>query len=257
MCLIVFAYKTVPDAPLLFAGNRDEFYDRPTEQAHIWSTDPKMIAGKDKKAGGTWLGLSANGNIAAITNYRDMHQIKPDAPSRGHIVKNALTSHQSTEQYLANLKSVAKEYNGFNLIAGNREQLFYFSNQTMQIEELKPGIYSLSNAFLNTPWPKSEWAKEHFKKILDSGDHNPGHFFSLLKNSDTYPLQKLPETGLGREMEKAVSAVFIKTEGYGSRCSTVMQLYSDNTFYFEERTYKAGTKIMDSKEVFTGFKASS
>ena len=253
MCLIVFAYKTVSGTPLVFAGNRDEFYDRPTEQAHIWNTDPKMIAGKDKKAGGTWLGLSENGKIAAITNYRDMGQIKPNAPSRGHIVKNALISSQSTEQYLEHLKSVANEYNGFNLIAGNREKLFYFSNQTMQIEELKPGIYALSNALLNTPWPKSEWAKQRFKQILDSGDRKPNHFFSMLKNSDTYPLEKLPETGLSDEMEKAVSAVFIKTDGYGSRCSTVMQLYSDSTFYFEERTYKSGSKIMDSQKVFTGF----
>lgn len=253
MCLIVFAYKMQPGVPLVFAGNRDEFYKRPTEKAHIWSTTPAVIAGKDIKAGGTWLGLSSDGRVAAITNYRDMNQIKPNAPSRGHIVKDALTSPHSTEQYLEQLKRVAEEYNGFNLITGNREKLFYFNNQTMQVKELKPGIYSLSNAFLNTPWPKSEWAKEHFKQILDSGEQEPDRFFSMLKNSDTYPLEKLPETGLSNEMEKAVSAVFIKTEGYGSRSSTVIKLTQNDSFYFEERTYKASSKKVKSKEKFTRF----
>jgi uncharacterized protein with NRDE domain len=253
MCLIVFAYKTRPGVPLVFAGNRDEFYERPTEKAHIWSTTPEIIAGKDKKAGGTWLGLSSDGRIAAITNYRDMNQIKPDAPSRGHIVKDALTSPHTTEQYLEHLQRVADEYNGFNLITGNREKLFYFNNQTMQVEELKPGIYSLSNAFLNTPWPKSEWAKEHFRQILDSGEQKPDRFFSMLKNSDTYPPEMLPETGLSNEKEKAVSAVFIKTEGYGSRSSTVMKLFQDDSFYFEERTYKAASKKVKSRQKFTGF----
>ena len=253
MCLIVLAYKYVPGIPLFFAGNRDEFYDRPTEKAHIWNTKPKMIAGKDLKAGGTWLGLTVNGKIAAITNHRNMNQNKPDAPSRGHIVKDALTSSNTTEHYLQELKSEAQEYNGFNLITGSREKLFYFSNQTMQIKELKPGIYALSNALLNTPWPKAEWAKDQFKQILDSGEHSTSRCFSILKNEDTYPVKKLPETGLSSEMEKAVSAVFIKTEEYGSRCSTVVKLLNDHTFYFEERTYRAGSEIINSKQVFTDF----
>lgn len=253
MCLIVFAYKTLPGVPLVFAGNRDEFYERPTEKAHIWDTNPKMIAGKDKTAGGTWLGLSSNGRIAAITNYRDMNQIKQDAPSRGHLVKNALTTSEFTEKYLHDLKPVADEYNGFNLLAGNKDKLFYFSNQTMQIEELQPGIYSLSNALLNTPWPKSEWAKDQFRKILSSGEEITEKCFSILQNSDTYPLERLPDTGLSSEMEKAVSSVFIKTEGYGSRSSTVLQLFGDDSFYFEERTYEAGSKKVKSNQKFTEF----
>lgn len=253
MCLIVFAYKTLPGVPLVFAGNRDEFYERPTEKAHIWKTNPEIIAGKDKKAGGTWLGLSSDGRFAAITNYRDINQMKPDAPSRGHLVKNALTTSDSTHAYLENLKSVAKDYNGFNLIAGDKDKLFYFSSQTMQIEELQPGIYSLSNALLDTPWPKSEWAKHQFRKTLGSDEQITEKCFTLLKNSDTYPVEKLPDTGLSPEMEKAVSAVFIKTEGYGSRSSTVMKLFQDDSFYFEERMYKPGSKNVKSVQKFTGF----
>lgn len=253
MCLIVFAYKTVPGIPLVLAGNRDEFYERPTEKAHIWESVPRIIAGKDKKAGGTWLGLSEEGRVAAITNYRDMSSVKPDAPSRGEIVRNALTSALPTESYLNSLKNKAEEYNGFNLITGNREKLFYFSNKTMKIEELKPGIYGISNALLNTPWPKTEWAKKRFKMMINSElDDDICAYFSLLSNSDTYPSVKLPETGLGEKMEKAVSAVFIKTEEYGTRSSTVLQLFDDR-FYFEERAYKAGSKNVDTQQIFTRF----
>jgi uncharacterized protein with NRDE domain len=253
MCLIVFAYKMAPDIPFIFAGNRDEFYARPTETAHVWNTDPNIIAGKDKKAGGSWLGISETGKVSAITNYRDMSNIKPNAPSRGHIVKNALTSTLSTENFLTGLKSDAEAYNGFNLIAGDVKTLYYFNNQNMKIEELQPGIYSLSNALLNTSWPKSDWAKERFTEIVNSGDMSSSKLFSMLKKSETYPLKSLPETGLDNEMEKAVSAVFIQTAEYGSRSSTVMKLFNDQSFYFEERTYKAGTKKMSSKQVYTKF----
>lgn len=253
MCLIVFAYKKIPGSSLILAGNRDEFYKRPAEKAHIWKTSPPIIAGKDKKASGTWLGISAQGRFAAITNYRDMSSIKPDAPSRGEIVKNALVSPLSTEAYLQKLQKSAKEYNGFNLITGSRDKLFYFSNKTMKIEELKPGIYGISNALLDTPWPKTKWAKTRFTQILDAGDRKVNDYFSMLTNSDSFSQEKLPKTGLSNAMERAVSAVFIKTEDYGTRCSTVLQLFDDDTFYFEERAYKPGTKFVSSQQIFTRF----
>lgn len=253
MCLIVFAYKIVPGSPLILAGNRDEFYQRPAEKAHLWKTEPSVIAGKDKKAGGTWLGLSANGRVAAITNYRDMSSIKTSAPSRGDIVKDALLSPLSTKEYLQKLKKSAGDYNGFNLITGTREKLFYFSNITMQISGLNPGLYGISNALLDTPWPKTVWAKNRFREILNSGNRKTDDYFSMLANSKKYPPEKLPETGLSLEMEKAVSSVFIKTEDYGTRCSTVLQLFDNSNFYFEERAYRPGSQTVDSQQVFTRF----
>jgi uncharacterized protein with NRDE domain len=182
-----------------------------------------------------------------------MGSIKPDAPSRGDIVKKALISSVSIEEYLQNLQKEAQNYNGFNLITGSLEKLFFFSNQTMNIEELKPGVYVLSNALLNTPWPKAEWAKERFKEILTSENSTANDYFSLLTNSNTYPTEDLPETGLSKEMEKAVSPVFINTKDYGTRCSTVLQLFDDKTFYLEERTYDTETKDVESKQVYTQF----
>jgi len=253
MCLIVFAYKIVPGSPLILAGNRDEFYQRPAEKAHVWKTKPSVIAGKDKKAGGTWLGLSASGRVAAITNYRDMSSIKTNAPSRGDIVKNALLSPLSTKEYLKKLKKSADDYNGFNLITGTREKLFYFNNITMRISRLDPGLYGISNALLDTPWPKTVWAKGRFREILNSDSRKTNDYFSMLASSKKYPPEKLPETGLSLEMEKAVSSVFIKTEDYGTRCSTVLKLLDNSGFYFEERAYRPGSQTVGSQQVFTRF----
>lgn len=252
MCLIVFAYKVIPGTPLLLAGNRDEFYNRPTDPAAKWNTDPVLIAGKDKKAGGTWLGITENGRYAAITNFRDMQNVKENAPSRGHIVKNALLHDVDILKYLKHLKTRSKEFNGFNLFAGTKDNLYYLNNIQNNIEKLKPGFYVISNAFLNTPWPKASRAKDIFKKLVTNKPFDRELIFELLLNNETYSIEKLPNTGLSDEMEKAVSAIFIQTEHYGTRCSTMLQINDNNTFFFEERTFEPGTRKISVKKVFDG-----
>ena len=151
MCLIVFANKVHPKYKFIFAANRDEFYDRPTEQADFWKDHSELLAGKDLQAGGTWMGITKGGRFAAVTNYRDLINIKEDAPSRGMLTLDFLNSDIHAEKYYEKLKPSLQDYNGFNLILGSINELFYFSTHTNELEKLEPGIYGLSNATINTP----------------------------------------------------------------------------------------------------------
>ena len=117
MCLIVIAYRVLPGTPLLLAGNRDEFYERPAQPVHKWNTSPEIIAGKDLKEGGTWLGIAKNGRFATLTNYRDIDNIRENAPSRGKIITNLLKSTMEPSRFMTSLINDAEKYNGFNLLS--------------------------------------------------------------------------------------------------------------------------------------------
>lgn len=242
MCLIVFSYQQLKDYPFILAANRDEFYDRPTKAAYVWQTSPKILAGKDLKAGGTWLGISEKGRFAALTNHRKMDNMKEDTTSRGIIVKDFLLHEGNPREYLTELQRNGNKFNGFNLIAGTFDDLYYISNEKKGIFEIQPGNHSLSNAFLNTPWPKSKESSAAFKEVLESGEPDEEKLFNLLKSDQRYPIEKLPDTGLPKYMEKAVSSVFIETEGYGTRSSTVIIVDSKMRVRFIEKTYVPGSK---------------
>lgn len=246
MCLIAFSYKTHPQYPLILAANRDELYNRPTRKAQFWKEEPTILAGKDLKGGGTWLGVSKDQKIAALTNYRDIKSIKENAPTRGNIIKNFLTAGSSAENFLQDLSKKGNSYNGFNLIAGSINNLFYYSNQKNTFTEIEPGIHSVSNAFLDTPWPKTEAIVRQFKEKTAGKEPKEEELFRILCNTDQYPDQDLPETGLPKEMERAVSAIFIKTPGYGTRCSTLVFVDNQGEITFVERTFLPGTTEPDS-----------
>ncbi len=246
MCLIVFGYRTVPGYRLIFAANRDEFYNRPTESARFWPENRNMLAGKDLKAGGTWLGVHRSGRYAALTNFRNLLTHNPDAKSRGHLVTEYLNSDSQPQDFLKSLNN-PESYNGFNLLAGDKNKFFHFSNRSMKITEVPPGIHSVSNAFMNTPWPKVTQAKKEFKTLAENDSLNEKNLFKLLLNKKTYPHDQLPETGLSPEMEKAVSAAFIKTENYGTRCSTILNIRDNGRVRFIERIFKPGTNEVEEE----------
>lgn len=248
MCLLVFSYKTSTGYPFILAGNRDEFYERPTKPAHIWQTDPRMIAGKDEKAGGTWLGFTETGRFAAITNYRDINNLKEDAPTRGKIITDFLLSEKDVLTFFEDLKQKSHLYNGFNLIAGSFDNLYYLSNQKKDIEKIKPGVHVISNAFLNTPWPKAEWAKKRLENHLDSSGYDEDKLFKLLQNTQRYPIDKLQHTGLPVEMEQAVSSVFIITENYGTRSSSIVAVDENLKAELIEKTYSPASMEVKNEE---------
>jgi len=241
MCLILFSYKAHPLYPLILAANRDEFYERPTAQASFQKETPDMLAGRDLKDGGTWLGMTKTGRIAALTNFRDIGNLKSDAPSRGELVSGFLCGNENPVEYIQNIRRVSDRYNGFNLILGDESGLFYFSNDDHLFREISPGIHGLSNHLLDTPWPKVE----HGRKLLDSmisetENPLPDEIFHMLADISRPNDKHLPDTGIGLEWERLLSSIFIQSEIYGTRSSSVIFVDRENNVTFIERTFISG-----------------
>lgn len=241
MCLIFFSLKTHPKYKLVVAANRDEFYKRKTAPAQFWEDHPAILGGRDLEACGTWMGLTRSGKISMLTNYRDPLNIDPNAPSRGQLVSDFLLDPAGGEQYLKRIVAEDKKYNGFNLIVGNTDALWYYSNYQDGIKEIQPGIHGLSNHLLDTPWPKVARGKEKFSSLLEQPEINPDDLFTLLYDEERAADHLLPNTGLTLDRERALSSMFIKTDNYGSRSSTVVLVdYNDHVF-FTERVFDLTT----------------
>jgi uncharacterized protein with NRDE domain len=235
MCLLLISYNAHPQYPLIVAANRDEFYNRPTEKAHFWKDHPDLLAGRDIEAGGTWLGITKSGRFAAITNYRDMKSIKEYAPSRGALTLNFLTSDIPPVKYGYGLSEKADKYNGYNLLFSDKKTFYYFSNQINGLRQLSAGVYGLSNHLLDTPWPKVVKSKEAFLDAISNETISAGTLFEILSDDREAPDDQLPETGLSIELERAVSPVFIKSDRYGTRSSTVLLINVNNEVMFIEK----------------------
>lgn len=248
MCLVVFANNIHKDYKFIFAANRDEFYDRPTDQADFWIDYPDLLAGKDLQAGGTWMGITKQGKFAAITNFRDLINHKDDAPSRGNLTLDFLVEDIEPKEYYNNLKSTLNDFNGFNLLLGNVDKLYYFSNKDDGLKKLEPGIYGLSNALLNTPWPKVEKSKIYLKRLINQQEIHPWEVLNILNNTAFAKDEELPDTGVGLELERMLSPVFTKMEKYGTRCSTVIMVDKNNNVKFVEKTFFANTGSFSNKE---------
>lgn len=239
MCFIVFSYKQHPRYRLILAANRDEFYERPTAPANFWDDEPHLLAGRDLKAGGTWMGVTRDGRFTALTNYREPQNIQADAPSRGALVKSYLVGDDPPDTYLRRLASVSDRYNGFNLLAGDANGLHYFSNRGDVVEALEPGLYGLSNHLLNTPWPKVVKGKANLSRLLKD-DIDVESLFELLHDTSVAADDALPSTGIGVEWERVLSPVFIKSAVYGTRASTILTIDYDGQVTFLERSYELG-----------------
>ncbi len=241
MCLLLIAKEVHPEYKLIVAANRDEFYSRPALPAAFWKDHPELLAGKDLEAGGTWLGITRSGRFSAITNYRDFHKaIKNNAPSRGKLTTDFLFGDDSPSYYTKKLQEHSSNYNGFNLVYGIKNDLYYFSNQSDAEIKLECGIYGLSNALLDTPWPKVEKSKKRFAEILMLKKDVVKNLFDLLYDKEIAEDKLLPDTGIGMEKEKALSSIFIMVPDYGTRCSTVLLVGQDDKTTFIEKTYPSG-----------------
>lgn len=236
MCLNIFAYKSHPDYKLIIVANRDEFYARKTEAAAFRIDNPDLLAGRDTEHGGTWLGITRQGKFSFITNYRDPKSFRKNAPSRGALVSDFLIGSAGPYDYLNNLKNT-NDYNGFNLVVGDLNEVCFFSNTEGKIKKLDNGFYGLSNALLDTPWKKLVNGKKIISEIISRNNFTYEDLFTALENEQKAEDAELPSTGVPFEIEKLISSMFIKSETYGTVCSTVVLIDNNNRVQFFERTH--------------------
>lgn len=252
MCLIVFAFNTHPKYKLIVAANRDEFYKRSTRTAQFWTKEgeSELLAGKDLEAGGTWMGIHKTRKWSALTNYRDLSNIKADAPSRGELVYDYLLTNTSPNSYINELKPTANSYNGFNILVGNAEKLFHYSNYSDEITEIKSGIHGVSNALLDTKWPKLERAKKGFKVVINQSEIDREALFKILKDDTQANDEALPDTGIPYELEKSLSSIYINRADYGTLCSTLLFMDYEENVEFIERRFDPSSNAIISENTF-------
>ena len=238
MCLILIAWRGAAKYPCVVAANRDELHSRPTAAAHWWPSRPRILAGQDLLAGGTWLGLTQTGRFAALTNFRDPEQRRQGTPSRGTLVASILMSNDSIEQSLEHLRTVSGSYNGFSLLFSDGERLAVYESARGSGRVLGPGIYGLSNHLLDTPWPKVQTAKSRLSGALADLDTTDA-VLALLRDEAPAPDDQLPRTGVSLEWERLLSSAFIRAPDYGTRCSTVLRIDERRRACFDEWTWDA------------------
>ena len=241
MCLIAFAWRVHPRYPLVFAANRDEFLDRPTARADFWTDAPAVLGGRDLEKGGSWFALDHGRRWAAVTNYREGIRAPASARSRGALIGDYLRGAQTAAGYAASVQARAAEFPGFNLLVADSANLFYLSNRDAGPVALSSGIHALSNRQLDTPWPKVRKARERLSKLMDTPqDALMTGLFEILFDRTQAPDHELPQTGVGLDWERTLSAAFIVSEGYGTRASTVLLIDREGNALFEERSFAQG-----------------
>lgn len=238
MCLIALALDAHPHFSLVLAANRDEFHARPTAPASAWDDSPQIFGGRDLQQHGSWLALARDGRWAAITNVRRMEPPDPQAPSRGALVADYLRVSTGARAYGEALADDAARYAGFNLLLGDRDGVWYLSNQSSFVmQPLNAGVHAVSNASLDTPWPKLVDLKARVAQWCADGETDGDALFAALADRQPAADAALPDTGVGLERERFLSSAFIRNEVYGTRCSTVLTIDAGGHATFRERRF--------------------
>lgn len=238
MCLITFAYRSHPEYSFILLANRDEFYQRPTLDMAYWQDSPEILAGRDLEQGGTWLGINKHGNFATVTNYRDGRKRDNHVRSRGHLTRDYLSRRTHAQDFLHTLEAEQDTFGAFNLLLGDRHGLHYLSNRGAAAQTLSPGIYGLSNALLNSPWPKLLKVRDGLRAHMKSSNINTNHLIELMQDSGEAHDHLLPDTGISHDWERRLSACFIQSPEYGTRATTLLMQKPDGHTYVREQTYE-------------------
>ncbi len=245
MCLIVFAWQRHPRYRLILAANRDELHARPSAAMHWWPDQPNVLAGRDLQAGGTWLAVSRSGRVATVTNFREHFHAMPAKRSRGKLVSDFVSGDQAPLQYSQHLEG--KEFAGFSLLTVDADALCYTTNRDDPARELEPGVFGLSNATLDTPWPKLARCRTGLERLLEQDLVNPSTLMRLLADTTPAAVKDLDDS-LPVELARAVSAPFIRTEQYGTRCTSVVLIsYDGHALVTERRFDAAGRTVGDDQ----------
>ncbi|MEJ2729469.1 MAG: NRDE family protein [Deltaproteobacteria bacterium] len=256
MCLLLFSYRIHPDYRLIVAANRDEFYARPTAALDYWADHADVLAGRDLKGRGTWLGVTRSGRLAAITNYREPDAHIENAPSRGRLTADFLIGNATPQRYIKAVSKISNAYNGFNLVAGDLAGLYYYSNRASRLRQLQPGLYGISNHLLDTPWPKIKKGKALLQGQLCGREKIDIEKIWKILADRTLPADKdLPDTGVGLEWERILAPLFISSPDYGTRSSSIILMeYSGRTTFLERTFSNAANAAAQGETVTYSFK---
>ncbi len=244
MCLIAFDWRPGSATPLRLAGNRDERHERPAAALARWRDCGDILGGRDLEAGGSWLAAHAAGRVAAITNVRAPgFKAEASGPSRGHLVHQALTCADLAAwlEQLAN--QAAHAYAGFNLLACDGKTLWHLHHgpRGTRLVPVAPGLHGLSNASLDTPWPKLTQARQHLTELLDAPERDfLNDAWALLRDTRHADDACLPDTGVGLALERQLSAAFILGQHYGTRASTLLEWRAHGDIVIIERSFAPG-----------------
>ncbi|HET9864883.1 MAG TPA: NRDE family protein [Steroidobacteraceae bacterium] len=243
--MLVIAWRCHAQQRLVVAANRDEFHARPAAALAPWQDPPGIIGGRDLQAAGAWFAVDTHRRTGIVTNFREFGRRRRSAPSRGALIPGYLAAGQSPRDYLQQLETDAPGYAGFNLLLADRESLWYASNRADQFaRELPPGIYGLSNEFLDTPWPKLLRVRSRFAALLESplsadADALGAQMLTMLGDREPAPPDALAPGDLSPEWARKLSAPFVVDPGYGTRCSTVLTISADDSLRIVERRFAA------------------
>lgn len=244
MCLLVLAHRVHPAWRLVVAANRDELHARATAPAGWWDDHPEVLGGRDLEAGGTWLGVTRDGRFAALTNVREPGSMRRGPRSRGELVRDFLTGAATPASFLADLVPRGGDFPGFNLVVGDTEELWHWSNRGPAPCRLAPGLFGLSNAGLDTPWPKVVRARAALGELIGAGQLDSPvtgaeeeRALAVLADRAVAPDAALPDTGVGLERERLLAPAFIVSPAYGTRSSTLLCLGIDGGIHLVERSF--------------------
>ena len=240
MCLVLFGLDAHPTLPLVVLANRDEFYARPTDASGWWADAPGLLAGRDLKSGGTWMGVTRSGRWTAVTNVRDPATEREDARSRGDLTRRFLSSDTPPGVYAETASRQIDDYNGFNLLVGDLDATWYVSTRERTPRRLGPGVYGLSNDTLDSPWPKVQRGTRGLANLLEQQPFPHEAAFRLLAHAEPAPDAALPDTGVGLAWERTLSSVYIETADYGTRTRTLLTRSNDGVVDWTERRRDGG-----------------
>lgn len=243
MCIIVFNWQPGTAQPLLLVANRDEMHARRTQPLAQWPDQPRVHAGRDLEAGGSWLGIAPQGRFAALTNIRDLVPLK--TRSRGELVGRYLAGDSTPAAYIQQVAQQAAAFSGFNLLVGDAQHLWFLHSKQPQPLALAPGLYALCNANLDTPWPKLVRLRTLFSRLQRPTDTQ---LLQLMQDTWRPPDLSLPDTQVGLVLERMLSSIFIHGEAYGTRATSVLRM-SEAQLQLAEYSYTAAGQLAEQTEV--------
>jgi len=247
MCLILVALNQRSDLPLVLAANRDEYFARPTRAAGYWEDAPGVLGGRDLEAGGSWLGVDTGGRLAAVTNVREPPLRKTGLESRGRLVSDYLKTTTSPADYLQEVIRRRQRFDGYNLLVGSTTELLYHASRDARYLRLEGGVHGISNGALDCSWPKVNRGKAALRRCLeDDAALDPERLFELLADTGVPEDETLPDTGVGLEMERQLAPIFVRMDGYGTRCSTLIVLEAGGRLRFYERVFSEDGGIVET-----------